>query len=72
MIPFLIMIVLHSATGVEIDVNTESITNLRRPEPNNPNFTKDVKCQINMYDGKFVTVKETCEEVRTKMEGHHK
>jgi hypothetical protein len=64
MIPILVMVILHSATGVEIDVNTSTITNMRSPEPGNRHFTPNVKCLINMSDGKFVTVKETCEEVR--------
>jgi hypothetical protein len=64
----LVMIILHSATGVEMDVNTATITNMRNPEPSNPAFTPHVKCLINMSDGKFVTVKETCEQVRKLME----
>jgi hypothetical protein len=58
-----VMIVLHSAGGIAIDVNTEQITHLRNPEPSNPSFTRDVKCMINMTDGKFVTVIESCREV---------
>ena len=58
-----VMIVLHTGAGVAVDVNTETITNLRNPEPSNPAFTKDVKCMINMVDGKFVTVIESCREV---------
>jgi len=58
------MIILHSATGVEIDVNEKLITNMRNPEPGHKNFSGNVKCMINMSDGKFVPVKETCEEVR--------
>ena len=68
MIPILVMIILHSATGTEIDLNTKAITNLRNPEPSNPNFTPNVKCLVNMSDGKFVTVTETCAEVRKLME----
>jgi len=64
MIPVLVMIVLHSATGVEINVNDKLITNMRNPEPKNKLFNDTVKCQVNMVDGKFVAVKETCEEVR--------
>jgi hypothetical protein len=66
--PLLVMIILHSATGTEIDLNTKAITNLRNPEPNNPAFTPKVQCLINMSDGKFVTVIETCAEVRRLME----
>jgi hypothetical protein len=62
-----VMIVLHSATGAVIDVNTETITHLRNPEPSSPAFTPGVKCMINMTDGKFVTVVESCREVRSIM-----
>jgi hypothetical protein len=68
----LVMIILHSASGVEIDVNTATITNMRSPEPGHKHFTPDVKCLINMSDGKFITVKETCEEVRRAMEARRK
>jgi hypothetical protein len=64
----LVMIILHSGSGVEIDLNTDAITNLRNPEPANKAFSPNVKCQVNMSDGKFVTVKETCEQVRRIME----
>ena len=63
-----VMIILHSASGTPIDLNTETITNLRNPEPNNPAFTSGVKCMVNMTDGKFVTVVESCKEVRSIME----
>ena len=72
MISMVVMIILHSATGVEIDVNTATITNMRSPEPGNKNFTSDVRCLINMSDGKFVTVRETCEEVRRVMDARKK
>ena len=72
MISMLVMIILHSASGVEIDVNIATITNMRSPEPGNKNFTPDVRCLINMSDGKFVTVRETCEEVRRAMEARKK
>lgn len=66
----LVMIILHSGSGTSLDLNTTTITNLRNPEPsNNALFTPGVKCQVNMTDGKFVTVTETCAEVRQIMEG---
>ena len=61
---FVVLIILHSATGVEIDLNEKLITNMRGPEVGNRLFTDNVKCLINMSDGKFITVRETCEEVR--------
>jgi hypothetical protein len=60
------MIILHGATGGEIDINVQEITNMRGDDPGHPtpNFTKGVHCMISMSDGKYVTVRETCEEVR--------
>ena len=72
MIPVLVMIILHSGAGTPIDLNADSITNMRNPEPGNRNFSDNVKCQINMTDGKFITVKETCEEVRRVMDAQKK
>jgi hypothetical protein len=69
MIPLLVMLILHSATGTEIVLNSKAITNLRNPEPGNGAFSPSVRCQINMSDGKFVTVIETCAEVKKLLEG---
>ena len=66
------MVILHTATGVEIDINTALITNMRGPEAGHKNITPGVNCLINMSDGKFVTVKETCDEVRRVMEARRK
>ena len=68
MIVLVALIILHSATGVAIDVNPHEITNLRRPEPGSPMFTPGVQCMVNLTDGKFVTVMETCDEVRRLIE----
>jgi hypothetical protein len=67
-IPLLVMIILHSGAGVEIDLQTDSITNLRNPEPQNRLFTGSVQCVVNMNDGKFITVKETCSEIKRLMD----
>ena len=69
MTPLLVMIILHTGSGTPLEMNPQAITNLRNPEPSNPAFTPSVKCQVNMVDGKYVTVKETCEQVRRLMEG---
>jgi len=68
MIPMLVMIVLHSGSGIALDLNPQTITNLRNPDPSIGAFSPNVKCQVNMVDGKFVTVKETCEQVKKLME----
>jgi hypothetical protein len=65
----LVLIILHSGSGTPIELNPAAITNLRNPEPSNPAFTPNVRCQVNMVDGKYVTVLEKCEEVRKLIEG---
>jgi len=68
MIPMLVLIVLHSGSGTPLELNPAMVTNLRNPEAGIGAFSPNVKCQINMVDGKYVTVKETCAEVRKLME----
>ena len=64
----LVMIILHSGAGTPIDLNAEAITNMRNPEPGNKLFSDTVRCQVNMVDGKYIAVRETCAEVRKLME----
>ena len=64
----LVMIILHSGAGTPIDLNAEAITNMRNPEPGNKPFSDTVRCQVNMVDGKYIAVRETCAEVRKLME----
>jgi len=61
------LLVLHTVSGVVVEVNPSAITHLRNPE-GQQNFPKKAQCMINMADGKFVTVTETCESVRRAIE----
>jgi hypothetical protein len=71
MMACVIFIMLHSASGVGIGVNASEITNLRSPEPGGTTFSKKVKCQVNLTDGKYVSVLETCDEVRRIIQELH-
>jgi hypothetical protein len=67
---FVILIILHLVDGGQVVVNVEEITSLRQSkEEGSKHFTEKAKCLINLADGKFVTVIETCEEVRKQIEG---
>lgn len=68
------LIVLHSVSGAAIEVNPELVTHLRHQDPKNPHpsFTPEAQCMINMTDGKYVTVRETCAEVRLLIEQQRK
>jgi hypothetical protein len=61
------LIVLHGGSGVAIEVNPNQVTHLRRSD-GGKNFSGSVTCMINLADGKFVTVRESCEEVRALIE----
>lgn len=60
------LITLHNPDGHEIDINPPQVTSLRAaPEGQaREHFTGRVRCMINLTDGKFVTVVESCNEVR--------
>ena len=59
------LILLHNAAGLPILVNADLITSMQgRSEGQRSLFVGDVKCLVNLTDGKFVTVIETCDQVR--------
>jgi len=68
-----ILIVLHIADGTSVVINSDQVTSLRSPsvvpEHTHKLVTKDAKCQVNLADGKFVSVQEDCMAVRRLIEG---
>jgi hypothetical protein len=64
-----LLIVLHGPDGREIDVSINEITSLqcKIPGAKNQLFTEGVNAVINMTDGKYVSVKETCAEIRDRI-----
>ena len=65
-----VIIVLHGLAGEEIDINAPSITSMRAApsSKSNKHFTEGVRCMVSTSDGKYVTVTETCDEVRRAIE----
>lgn len=62
------MILLHGPGGAELAVNPAQVTSLRaRTTESEGFFTPGVECMINLADGKFITVRETCEYVRERL-----
>lgn len=61
-----VLVVLHGPNGHEILLNPAAITSMHasRPGIENELMTDEVKCVINTTDGKFVSVIETCAQVR--------
>jgi hypothetical protein len=59
------LVLLHGPHGHKIYINPESVTTIRAsPNEKNEHFTEAVRCLLNTSDGKFISVVETCEEVR--------
>lgn len=69
-----LLIVLHALDGQEITIAPHQVTSLRAHRPDKPNalFTDEVNCLVGLTDGKFVTIKETCAEVRLLIEQQRK
>ena len=65
----LILIVLHGPDGREIDVSVEEITAVHCKIPNVENklFAEGISAVVSTTDGKNISVKETCEEIRIKL-----
>jgi hypothetical protein len=52
-------------TGVRIDLNGEAMTSIRDPHSmSGGHWVKGTNCVIVMSNGRFIAVKETCDEVR--------
>ncbi len=65
----LTLLVLHALDGQEITIAPYQVTSLRAHRPDKPNalLTDDANCLVGLTDGKFVTVKETCAEIRGRI-----
>ena len=63
------LILLHTVDGRETLVNPEQVTSVqsRSDEPNKV-LVNTVQCVIGFSNGKFVSVVEPCDEVRSKLE----
>ena len=61
------LLILHSVSGVAVEINPNAITHLRNPDTSH-SFTEKARCMVNLSDGKYVTVIETCEQVRRAIE----
>lgn len=65
------LIVFHSPDGHEVHINPAEVTSLRGKHDaaeSNKLFTDNVSCMISLSDGKYVTVVETCPQVRGAIE----
>src|SRR4051812_4441721 len=65
----IVLIALHSVIGTEISVNVAEITSMYEARGDADKIVvKGARCIINLSDGKFASVIETCGDVRRKIE----
>jgi hypothetical protein len=64
------LIGVHSLDGHEIAISPQQVTSLRAARPHKPNelVAPHVHCLVGLTDGKFVSVTESCAEVREMLE----
>lgn len=63
------LILLHSLDGGTVVVNSDQVTSLRTARPNQKLTHSATQCVVGLTDGKFVSVKESCDTVRQMLEG---
>jgi hypothetical protein len=59
------LVLLHSPDGQEILLNPSEIISIRARREEETHFAGKVSCLIFTGDGKFIGVREDCDEVRT-------
>jgi len=62
------LVVLHTVDGREIDINPAEITQLHESHTDDsPDrlLVNGVRCVVSTTDGKFISVREECTEIRT-------
>ena len=62
-----VILILHSPSGAEISVNADKIVSMRDGERKGEHVANTLGCVINTNDGKFISVTETCAEVRGRI-----
>jgi uncharacterized protein YlzI (FlbEa/FlbD family) len=57
----------HTLDGRTVIINSEEIISFAQPNKEKGLWTDAARCLITLTDAKFVTVKETCDEVRSRL-----
>jgi hypothetical protein len=65
------LLLLHSPDGREIYIRADSVTTMRAAAPDHKNklVTETARCVLHTEDGKFNSVRETCQTVRALFQG---
>jgi hypothetical protein len=61
-------IILHGLDAQQIYLNPEQIISIRQPRGlNSGHWPAGVRCLVTTVDGKYLTVVETCAEIRERL-----
>ena len=65
-----LLITLHSPGGRAVYVNPQEVSSVRMPrDVNKEHFAKGTRCVLLMANSQIISVIESCQEVRDKLEG---
>jgi uncharacterized protein YlzI (FlbEa/FlbD family) len=63
------LVIFHTPDGHEVAINPYHVTNIvAAKDEKNKLFVDGVKCLINLTNGKFITVAESCDRVKARLE----
>jgi len=69
--PLVALVVLHLVDGRTVQINPAQVTQLQQPRADadpKKQMAKNIDCIIHLTDGRYVSVDETCDEVRALLE----
>jgi hypothetical protein len=66
----ILLVSLTAPDGARIDINATQVTSVREPRGvKEGHFAPETRCLVVMSNGKFIAVRETCEDVRGALRG---
>ena len=65
----IVLVSLHGPSGARVDINAAEVTSINEIHGQTENFVKGTHCVVVMSNGRFIGVREECDEVRDKMRG---
>jgi hypothetical protein len=69
-VAFLVLITLHRPDGHQVSINPRHVTSIT-PATDHGMFAPGIHCLVHTDDRKFISVRETCDQVREQMKRKH-
>lgn len=61
------LLLVYGLDGRAVYINPEAVISIAPPKSRDELFSKDVECVISLADGKFISTKENCGELRARL-----